>query len=85
MVSTITFGKESVLGGRSSATPGSRASKTTGPSIRIWPIEWYRMQHRQLPDGWDKELPVFPADAKGMATRVSSGQVLNEVAKRCLG
>jgi transketolase len=42
----------------------------------------YRVQHRQLPDGWDKELPVFPADAKGMATRVSSGQVLNEVAKR---
>ncbi len=42
----------------------------------------YRVQHRQLPDGWDKDLPVFPADAKGMATRVSSGKVLNEVAKR---
>jgi len=42
----------------------------------------YRMQHRQLPDGWDKDLPAFPADAKGMATRVSSGQVLNALAKR---
>jgi transketolase len=42
----------------------------------------YRMQHRQMPDGWDKDLPVFPADAKGLATRVSSGQVLNAVAKR---
>lgn len=42
----------------------------------------YRMQHRLLPDGWDKELPVFPADPKGMATRVSSAKVLNEVAKR---
>src|SRR5438876_8506543 len=41
----------------------------------------YRMQHRQLPDGWDKDLPAFPADAKGLATRVSSGQVLNTVAK----
>ena len=41
----------------------------------------YRMQHRQLPESWDKELPVFPADAKGLATRVSSGKVLNEVAK----
>src|SRR5437899_1183061 len=41
----------------------------------------YRMQHRQLPDGWDKDLPAFPADAKGLATRVSSGQVLNAVAK----
>ena len=41
----------------------------------------YRIQHRQLPDGWDKDLPVFPADAKGMATRASSGKVLNAVAK----
>ncbi len=41
----------------------------------------YRMQHRQLPDGWDKDLPTFPADPKGVATRVSSGKVLNAVAK----
>lgn len=41
----------------------------------------YKMQHRQLPDGWDKELPAFPADAKGMATRDSSGKVLNALAK----
>jgi transketolase len=42
----------------------------------------YRMQHRQLPDGWDKDLPAFPPDAKGLATRVSSGQVLNALGKR---
>jgi transketolase len=41
----------------------------------------YRMQHRQLPEGWDKDLPTFPADPKGMATRVSSGKVLNAIAK----
>ncbi len=41
----------------------------------------YRMQHRQLPNGWDKELPTFPTDAKGLATRDSSGTVLNAVAK----
>src|SRR5215210_7427083 len=41
----------------------------------------YRMQHRQLPDGWDKDLPAFPADAKGLATRISSGQVLNTLGK----
>ena len=34
-----------------------------------------------LPDGWDKDIPVFPADAKGLATRESSGQVLNAIAK----
>src|SRR5262249_18488049 len=27
----------------------------------------YRMQHRQLPDGWDSDLPAFPTDRKGMA------------------
>jgi transketolase len=40
-----------------------------------------RMQHRELPDGWDKNLPTFPADAKGIATRESSGKVLNVVAE----
>ena len=43
--------------------------------------ELYRMQHRQLPDGWDSGLPAFPADSKGMATRISSGLVLNAIAK----
>jgi len=41
----------------------------------------HRMQRRQLPDGWDKNLPVFPADPKGMATRESSGKVLNKLAQ----
>jgi len=40
-----------------------------------------RMLYRQLPDGWDKDLPTFPADAKGLATRDSSGKVLNAIAK----
>jgi transketolase len=35
----------------------------------------------RLPEGWDKDIPVFPADAKGMATRESSGKVLNAIAK----
>ncbi|MBI3866160.1 MAG: transketolase [Planctomycetia bacterium] len=40
-----------------------------------------RMQHRRLPDGWDKNLPTFPADEKGVASRDSSGKVLNAVAQ----
>jgi len=40
-----------------------------------------RMEHRQLPDGWDKDLPSFPADAKGLATRDSSGKVENALGK----
>jgi transketolase len=39
------------------------------------------MQHRELPAGWDKNLPTFPADPKGVATRESSGKVLNVVAQ----
>ena len=39
------------------------------------------MQRRELPSGWDKGLTAFPADAKGVATRESSGKVLNAVAK----
>ena len=39
------------------------------------------MEHRALPKGWDREIPVFPADAKGMATRDSSGKVENAIAK----
>jgi len=35
----------------------------------------------KLPEGWDKGIPTFPADAKGLASRVSSGKVLNGLAK----
>jgi transketolase len=41
----------------------------------------YRMLRRDLPDGWDSGLPVFPTDAKGLATRESSSQVLNSVGR----
>ncbi|MBM4110966.1 MAG: transketolase [Phycisphaerae bacterium] len=56
-------------------------------------FEAYRAQHpalaaeldcikrRTLPAGWDAALPSFPTDAKGMATRVSGGKVLNAIAK----
>jgi transketolase len=41
-----------------------------------------RMQKRELPDGWDADLPSFPADSKGLASRDSSAKVLNAVAQR---
>jgi transketolase len=41
----------------------------------------FRMQHRQLPDGWDKGIPVFPADPKGLAGRDASAKVQNAVAQ----
>jgi transketolase len=39
------------------------------------------MQRRELPGGWDKNLPAFPADAKGLASRDSSAKVLNVLAQ----
>jgi transketolase len=41
----------------------------------------HRIQRHELPDEWDKNLPTFPADAKGIATRDSSGKVLNVLAQ----
>jgi transketolase len=39
------------------------------------------MQRRELPLGWDENLPVFPADSKGIAGRDASGKVLNVLAQ----
>src|SRR5712691_2636488 len=40
------------------------------------------IERGDVPDGWDSELPSFPADAKGLATRESGSKVLNAIAKR---
>jgi transketolase len=39
------------------------------------------MQKRELPSGWDRNLPVFPADPKGIAGREASGKTLNVLAQ----
>ena len=44
--------------------------------------EFQEVMHGELPNGWDRDIPVFPADAKGLATRVASGKVMNAVAPR---
>jgi len=57
-------------------------------------VEKYRGEHAdlaaeldlmladKLPEGWDADIPVFPADAKGLATRDSGGKVLNAIVGR---
>jgi transketolase len=42
--------------------------------------ELEQAQRGQLPEGWDAKIPHFPADTKGLATRVASGKVLNAIA-----
>jgi transketolase len=44
-------------------------------------VELELMQKRDLPTGWDRNLPIFPADAKGIAGRDASGKVLNVLAQ----
>jgi transketolase len=44
--------------------------------------ELHQMMQGELPDGWAVDIPEFPTDAKGMATRVASGKVMNAIASR---
>jgi len=41
--------------------------------------ELSRTMRAELPPGWDAKIPVFPPDAKGVATRVASGRVMNAI------
>jgi len=43
--------------------------------------KWDGCINGMLPEAWDREVPIFPADPKGMATRVASGKVLNAIAR----
>jgi transketolase len=52
---------------------------------RAFPELAKELQHATrggLPTGWDKDIPIFPADAKGMATRAASAKVMNAIAPR---
>lgn len=44
--------------------------------------EYERLSDAKLPDGWDKDLPVFKPDEKGIATRKASGKMLNAIASQ---
>jgi transketolase len=43
--------------------------------------QWDGIMTGKLPEGWDKDVPVFPADAKGLATREAGSKVMNSIAK----
>jgi transketolase len=53
-----------------------RAAHPTGADHML------RMQRRELPEGWDADIPTFEPDRKGLAGRESSGKVLNAIARR---
>jgi len=69
-------------------TRGAEANKTWKAMFSAYRAEYPDlageidlMQRRGLPVGWDKSLPVFPADPKGVAGRDASGEVLNVLAR----
>ncbi len=62
-------------------TPGKSCSPSTRKNFPTWPTNGSGCNSRELPAGWDAGVPTFPPDAKGMASRISSGKVLNGVAK----
>jgi transketolase len=52
---------------------------------KVFPVlakEFLQAMAGELPDGWESTIPIFPADPKGMATRVASGKVLNAIARK---
>ncbi len=55
------------------------AYKTEHPALAE---EWERMQSGELPDGWDQNIPTFPADEKGVAGRDASAKILNAIAAK---
>ncbi len=63
--------------------PSGSAKHTSSGRRRIlsWPSSGTRIMTGKLPEGWDKDVPVFPADAKGIATREASNKVMNSIAK----
>ncbi|MBM4261594.1 MAG: transketolase [Deltaproteobacteria bacterium] len=74
---------ERVVGARGRALRGAWTAKfqeykNKHPDLAA---QFETLQRRELPVGWDKAIPNFPADPKGVATRDSSGKVLNEIAK----
>ena len=70
---------------------GARGKKSYDEWQKIWESyqvayadkakELEAMFNHTLPEGWDKDIPVFPASEKGDATRNSGGKVLNAIAK----
>jgi transketolase len=74
---------------RLSLNQGAQAENQWQERMRAYqqhyPAEAAELSRRlsgKLPEDWEKGLPEFPADAKGMATRAASGKVINGIAPR---
>ncbi len=68
--------------GRDAETRWQAAFEAYRQNFKEPAAEWDRWMSGRLPDDWENDIPVFEADEKGMATRVSSGTVLNALAPK---
>jgi transketolase len=74
---------------RSAIKRGLRAEKQWRKVLRAYLVEYPQLDTElerrlmgELPENWDANLPIFPAESKGMATRAASGNVINALAGR---
>ncbi|MBN2118674.1 MAG: transketolase [Anaerolineales bacterium] len=76
----LEFYREAVERGRQMETDWTKRFEAYKKAYPELGVELQRRLNRELPRDWDADLPTFPADAKGMATRVSSGKTINALA-----
>jgi transketolase len=79
---SLAFYRQAVECGRQAEEDWNRKF---GAYEQEYPDQGAELQHRldgKLPANWDVDLPVFPTDAKGIASRAASGKVLNALAPR---
>jgi transketolase len=74
--------REAIERGKSAETEWSDIFSAYARAFPELAEAFQQVMRGELPDGWDADIPVFPADAKGLATRVAAGQVMNAVASR---
>ena len=84
---TFLIPEEALARFRAALQGGEKCEKDWNARFQLYEKEypeladgWKRAMSGQPPAGWDNDIPTFPADAKGMATRVASGTVLNAIA-----
>jgi transketolase len=76
------FYREAVERGRELETEWNSSLDVYKKEYSELGAELQRRLNGELPEGWDSDIPAFPADAKGMATRASSGKVLNALSSK---
>jgi transketolase len=74
--------RESVGKGEKSEAEWNRRFSAYAQKFPDLAREFEEVMHGELPKGWDAAVPVFPADAKGVATRAASGKILNAIAPK---